>query len=86
MKPEQLKKVVEDHKRYIDLYNRAHVTWTCQFVEDLLRAELEHIKETEPYATATITELEKGIETVKNLWWGIEEMETSDIMKAHIWN
>ena len=86
MKPEQLKKVVEDHKRFIDLSDRAHVTWTCQFVEDLLRAELEHVKETEPQATVTIAELEKGIEAVKSLWFGIEDMETDELVKAQIWN
>lgn len=86
MKAEQLKKVVEDHKRFIDLSDRAHVTWACQFVEDLLRAELEDVKETEPQATVTIAELEKGIEAVKSLWFEIEDMETNDLVKAHIWD
>lgn len=86
MKAEQLKKVVKDHKRFIDLSSRGHVTWTCQFVEDLLRAELEHVKETEPQATVTIAELEKGIEAVKSLWFGIEDMDTDELVKARIWN
>ena len=86
MRAEQLKKVVEDHKRFIDLSNRAHVTWTCQFVEDLLSAELKHVKETEPQATVTIAELEKGIEAVKNLWFGIDDMDADEIVKARIWN
>lgn len=85
MKAEQLKKVVEDHKRFIDLSDRGHVTWSCQFVEDLLRAELEYIKETEPQATVTIMELEKGIEVVKSLWFGIEDMETDELVKVQIW-
>lgn len=86
VKAEQLKKVVENHQRFIDLSDRAHVTWSCQFVEDLLRAELEHVKETEPQATTTIKELEKGIEAVKSLWFSIEDMETDDLVKLHIWN
>ena len=61
MKVEQLKKVVENHKRFIDLSSRGKVTYTCQFVEDLLKEELEYIKETEPQAIVTISELEKGI-------------------------
>lgn len=85
MKAEQLKKIVEDHKRFIDLSDRGHVTWTCQFVEDLLRAELEYVKETEPQATVTIAELEKGIEAVKSLWFGIEDMDTDELVKARIW-
>lgn len=86
MKAEQLKKVVENHERFIDISSRGQVTYTCQFVEDLLRAELEHVKETEPQATVTIAELKKGIEAVKSLWFGIEDMETEELIKAKIWN
>ena len=86
MRAEQLKEVVEKHDRYIDISNRAKVTYTCQFVEDLLYEELEYIKETSPYATVTIAELETTIRTVMSLWSDIEDMETEDIMKAKIWN
>ena len=86
MKAEQLKMVVEKHKRFVDIPSRANVTYICQFVEDLLKAELKHIKESEPEAVATITELEKSIDTVKDLWCDIEEMRTEDLVKANIWN
>jgi len=86
MEAKQLKKVVDNHKRFIDLSSRGQVAYTCQFVEDLLRAELEHIKATEPQAVNTIAELEKGIEAVKSLWFGIEDMDTNELVKEHIWN
>ena len=85
MRAEQLKEVVNNHKRFIDIDSRASVTYTCQFVEDLLRAELEHVKETEPQATVTIRELETTIRTVMGLWCDIDDMETEELVKAEIW-
>ena len=86
MKAEQLKMVVEKHKRFVDIPSRANVTYICQFVEDLLKAELKHIKESEPEAVVTIAELERTIDTVKDLWCDIEEMKTEDLVKVNIWN
>lgn len=85
MKAEQLKKVVENHKKNIDITSRAKVTWTCQFVEDLLREELAYLKETEPEAIVTISELERGIDVVKQLWFDIDEMDTDELVKEQIW-
>ena len=85
MKAEQLKKVVENHKKNIDITSRAKVTWTCQFVEDLLREELEYMKETEPEAIVTISELERSIDIVKQLWFDIDEMDTDELVKEQIW-
>ena len=86
MTPKQLKEVVNNHKRYFDIDSRTNVTYICHFVEDLLREELEHTKETEPYATVSIREIETAIRAVMNLWYGIEDMETKDLMKEHIWD
>ena len=86
MRVEQLKEVVENHNKYIDISSRAKVTYTCKFVEDLLREELDHLKETEPQAFVSIRELENAIRTVMYLGYDIEDMETEDIMKAKIWN
>ena len=86
MKANQLKKVVENHKKYIDLSCRAKVEYTCQFIEDLLKEELKYLKETEPQAVASIVELEKGIEAVKSLYFTIDDIETSEIVKERIWS
>jgi len=86
MTANQIKEVVEQHKNKIDISSRAKVTWTCQFVEDLLRAELEHLKKTKPTATVTISEVEKAIQTVKELWFSIDDMDTDELVKERIWN
>lgn len=86
MKIEQLKGVVDTHKKYIDVSSRAKVTWTCQFVEDLLREELEYLKENEPRAFVSIDELEKAIRSVQDLWFDIEDMDTNELVKQHIWD
>ena len=86
MKAEQLKSVVDNHKKYIDVLSRAKVTWTCQFVEDLLREELEYLKENEPRAFVSIDELEKAIRSVQDLWFSIEDMDTNELVKQNIWD
>ena len=86
MKAEQLKNVVDNHKKYIDVSSRAKVTWTCQFVEDLLREELEYFKENEPRAFVSIDELEKAIRSVRDLWFSIEDMDTNELVKQNIWD
>ena len=86
MKMEQLKSVVHNHKKHIDVSSRAKVTWTCQFVEDLLREELEYLKENEPRAFVSINELEKTIRSVQDLWFDIEDMDTNELVKQHIWD
>ena len=86
MKAEQLKGVVDTHKRHIDLSSRSKVTWTCQFVEDLLREELDYLKENEPMAFNSIRDLETAIRTVQELWFDIDDMDTNELVKHRIWN
>jgi ubiquitin C-terminal hydrolase len=86
MTPKQLKEVVNNHKRYFDIDSRTNVTYICQFVEDLLREELEYTKETEPQAIVSIRELEIAIRTVMSLWCDIEDMDTDELIKEHIWD
>lgn len=86
MKAEQLKNVVDIHKNYIDVSSRAKVTWACQFVEDLLREELNYLKENEPMAFNSIRDLEVAVRTVQELWFDIEDMDTNELVKHNIWN
>ena len=86
MTPAQLKKVVDSHKHRIDASSRMMVTNVCQFVEDLLAEELVYLKEADPTAVADIADMEKAVESVKQLWYGIDNMETDDLVKERIWN
>lgn len=86
MTPAQLKKVVTDHQRFLDIPNRAKVTYSCDFIEDLLREELEYLKKNVPRAFVSIRELETAINVVVSLGYSIDEMETDELVKERIWN
>lgn len=86
MKVEQLKEVVTRHKRYMDIDSRVHLEDMVTLVEDLLKAELEDLKENEPSAVVSIRQTAEAIQGVRDLYNMIESMETEDIAKAGIWD
>lgn len=85
MTAEQLKKVVDYHKRFIDIPSRSSVSCTCDFVEDLLKAELDYLKEYEPRAIVTMREINTAIQVLSSLYHDIEDMDTEELIKAEIW-
>lgn len=86
MKVEQLKEVIEKNRKYIDIDNRVHLEDMVTLVEDLLKAELEDLKENEPYAVVSIRQAAEAIQGVRDLYNSLESMETEEIGKAGIWS
>lgn len=88
MKPEQLAKVVKEHqqKKIIDIPSRVALSEMCWLMEDLLEAEIKYLEENEPTETTTISEYKIAQETVKDLYHKIDDMETNELVKLHIWN
>lgn len=86
MKAEQIKKVVENHRKVIDIHSRCALTETIWIVEDLLEEEIKHMEETEPQATTTIDDMKRAREVLRNLYHNIDDMDTDELVKARIWN
>ena len=55
-------------------------------MEDLLEAEIKYLEENNPTETTTISEYKIAQETVKDLYHKIDDMETNELVKLHIWN
>lgn len=86
MTPTQLKKVIENHNRVINIPNRLSVTEMIYLVEDLLVEEIKYLEEKEPCATKTIAETKRAREIVRDLYHSIDGMDTNELVKERIWN
>lgn len=74
MKLEQLKKVVQEHRHFIDINGMVDLQEVIEVVEDLLVKEIECLETNEPYATKTINETRVAREIVRNLYHTIGDM------------
>jgi hypothetical protein len=86
MTPKQIKKVVENHQRVLDINSRVALSECCWIVEDLLEEEIKYLEETEPTATTTISEMKMAREVIRNLYHSIDDMDTNELVKEHIWD
>lgn len=86
MKLEQLKKVVENHRHYIDINGMGDLQEMIEIVEDLLVEEIECLETNEPYATKTINETRAAREIVRNLYHTIGDIwvENDSVVIADI--
>lgn len=73
MKKSVLKTLMKEH--LITEYELEDVIY---FVQDLLEAEAQYLKENVPYATNTIDRLEKAAHEVFDLHYTIAEMEIDE--------
>lgn len=85
MKAEQLKKVVENHRKFVDIDSRIELEEMIYIVEDLLKEEIKYLQEHEPQATTTLDETKSAREVIRNLYHDIDDMETEELIKAEIW-
>ena len=86
MKAEQLKKVVENHRKFIDINSRTELEEMIYVVEDLLEEEIKYLQEHEPQAITTLDETKRAREVIRNLYHDIDDMDTNELVKAQIWN
>lgn len=86
MRAEQIKKVVEKNRKRLNINSRVDLTDMIWLVEDLLKEEIEYLEENEPQATTTIEQTKIAKEIVNDLWNKIEDMDTNELVKEHIWN
>lgn len=86
MRAEQIKKVVEKHRKYIDIVSRTELEEMISVCESLLEEEIEDLKENHPEATRTLDETKIAREVLRNLWHGVEDMDTDELTKQDIWN
>ena len=86
MKAEQIKKVVEKHRKHINIDSRTELEEMIAVCESLLEEEIAYLEKEEPQATRTLDETRIAREVLRNLWHDVEDMETEEIIKAKIWN
>ena len=86
MRAEQLKKVVEKHKKYIDIVSRTELEEMIAVCESLLEEEIAYLEKEDPQATRTLDETKIAREVLRNLWHDVEDMKTEEIIKQDIWN
>lgn len=86
MDAKQIKKVVENHQKVIDIHSRVALSECCWIVEDLLDEEIKFMEENDPKATTTIDEMKIAREVLRNLYHSIDNIETDELVKEHIWN
>jgi len=63
MKKETIKKIMEDNL----IVNDQQAEEALNFVRDLIEAEIEHMKKTEPYATNYINKLREASSSIMDL-------------------
>lgn len=85
MKAEQLKKVVENHRRFVDIDSRTELEEMISVVEDLLEEEIKYLKEYEPKATTTLDQTKIAREVLRSLWHDVEDFDTEELVEARIW-
>ena len=56
MKAEQLKKVVENHRKFIDINSRTELEEMIYIVEDLLEEEIKYLQEHESELNSKLSE------------------------------
>lgn len=86
MRVEQLKKVVEKHRKYIDIDSRTELEEMIAVCESLLEEEIAYLEKEEPQATRTLDETRIAREVLRNLWHDVEDMDTDELVKQDIWN
>lgn len=86
MRAEQIKKVVEKHRKYISIDSRTELEEMIAVCESLLEEEIAYLEKEEPQATRTLNETRIAREVLRNLWHDVEDMETSELLKQNIWN
>ena len=86
MKAEQIKKVVEKHRKYINIDSRTELEEMIAVCESLLEEEIKDLKENHPEATRTLNETKIAREVLRNLWHEVDDMDTDELVKQDIWN
>ena len=86
MTPRQLKEVVEKNRKRLDINSRIDLIDMIWLVEDLLKKEIEYLEEHEPHAITIISETKIAAKVLSDLYSNVDGMETSDLVKEHIWN
>ncbi len=86
MTPAQLKKVIRENGRFLNLTSRTDVTAGIQLVEGLLREETAFLKETQPKAVVSISEMECALRVIGDLWSSVENMDTGELAEEHVFD
>lgn len=86
MRAEQLKDVVERNKKYISIDSRVELEQMIEVVENLLEEEIKYLQKEEPQATTSLDDYKKAREVLRSLYHDIDDMETTELVKAKIWN
>ena len=82
MKAEQLKIVVDKHKKYIDIPSRSALQEMIFVTESLLEEEIKHQEESHPGSAAAAR---MAREILRELYNTVDNMDTAELVKLNIW-